>query len=104
MRGAEASATGVGIADRFEGHDGGINQLFTMVLEVDRHPVADHGLDLADAPVGPVGMAHIGAGNDVDHHGARLGVVAANLQVSEARCSDYTLSPTIPADTPKTVA
>lgn len=45
-----------------------MDQLFSGVLEVHGDPVTDDGLDLAEAPVGSVRVAHERAGKEGDGH------------------------------------
>src|SRR3546814_13008290 len=62
---ARRGARAVIVAHHVE-HDLGSNdQQFASVLEVHRYPVADHGLDLSDAPVRLLGMAHAHAGRQM---------------------------------------
>lgn len=42
----------VAIADHFQGHHCTIDEALARVLEIDRDPLADRRLDLANAPVG----------------------------------------------------
>lgn len=48
--------------------DGGVNKLFTLVLEINRHAIVDCRLHLTDAPVWPVGVADKDAGSQVIRH------------------------------------
>ena len=38
--------------------------MLARMLEIDGHPMADHGLHLAQAPILLIGMTHQGAGFD----------------------------------------
>src|SRR3546814_10898362 len=58
---------------------GSNDQQFASVLEVHRYPVADHGLDLSDAPVRLLGMAHAHAGRQMQ------GIVQGCLLRHQAR-------------------
>ena len=51
--------------DRDQGHPGGVNEDLAGVLEIDRDPVADGRLHLAEAPIGLVRVAHQHAGRQV---------------------------------------
>ena len=52
------SRSGVGLGDQFQIDHGDVHHDLAGMLEIDRDALADSRLDLAEAPVGLVRMAH----------------------------------------------
>ena len=53
---------------RDQSNNGCVDQNLTAFFKIDGYPRSDAGLDLADAPIGGVRVAHIHAGNKVAWH------------------------------------
>ena len=50
------------VTDEDQGDARGVDGLLAGLFEIDGHPVSDHGLNLAQAPIGLARMAHQNAG------------------------------------------